>query len=68
MGKIFCLETEWNKSKHDLKYKSSAQSLLDFLENSKGIQYTFRNVATEMDFEYYIHHLYYDSYKLYDIV
>lgn len=68
MGKIFCLETEWNKSKHDLKYKSSAQSLLEFLENSKGIQYTFRNVATETDFEYYIHHLYYDSYKLYDIV
>lgn len=68
MGKIFCLETEWNQSKHCLKFKSSAQSLLEFLENASGISFTFRNVATEQDFIYYIKHLQYDSYKQYDIV
>lgn len=68
MGNIFCLETEWNQSKHDLKSKSSALSLLEFLENANGTKYIFRQVATNNDFEYYMGHLLYDSYNAYNMV
>ena len=34
MNRIFCLETEWDQTVHDLKSKSSALPLLDFLENT----------------------------------
>lgn len=53
MNKIFCLETEWDQSMHDLKKKSTVLPLLDFLENAINIEYTFRQVATESDFNYY---------------
>lgn len=69
MRKIFCLETEWVQNVHSLKSKSSALSLLDFLQNSdKRISFLFRNVATKEDFNFYINHLNYDSYKAYDMV
>lgn len=68
MGKIFCLETEWNQTVHDLKFKPSALSLLEFLENSAGIPFIHRAVATEQDFNFYIEHLSYESYKAYDLV
>ena len=55
MRKIFCLETEWVQNVHSLKSKSSALSLLDFLQNSdKRISFLFRNVATKEDFNFYI--------------
>lgn len=67
MRKIFCLETEWVQSIHSLKSRPSALSLLDFLQNSdKRISFLFRNVATKEDFNFYIDHLYYDSYSSYD--
>lgn len=69
MRKIFCLETEWVQSIHSLKSRPSALSLLDFLQNSdKRISFLFRNVATKEDFNFYIDHLYYDSYSSYDTV
>lgn len=68
MNKIFCLETEWDKSIQDLKKKSAAKSLLEFLENTMNIPYAFRQVATSQDFEYYINHLNYSSYSAYDMV
>ena len=69
MRKIFCLETEWVQSVHCLKNRSSALSLLDFLQNSdKRISFLFRNVATKDDFRFYINHLYYEAYKSYDTV
>lgn len=68
MGKIFCLETEWNKTVHDLKFKPYALSLLEFLENSAGIPFIHRTVATQQDFNFYIEHLLYDSYKAYDTI
>ena len=57
MNKIFCLETEWDQTLHDLKKKSPVLPLLDFLENAIKVDYTFRQVATESDFKYYIEHL-----------
>ena len=54
MNKIFCLETEWDQTLHDLKKKSPVLPLLDFLENAIKVDYTFRQVATESDFKYYI--------------
>ncbi|MCQ2973538.1 MAG: hypothetical protein MJ211_01860 [Bacteroidales bacterium] len=68
MNKIFCLETEWDKSIQDLKKKSAAKSLLEFLENTLEIPYAFRQVATSQDFEYYINHLRFNSYKAYDMI
>lgn len=68
MNKIFCLETEWDQSMHDLKKKSTVLPLLDFLENAINIEYTFRQVATESDFNYYIDHLQQPSYKAYDLI
>ena len=53
MNKIFCLETEWDQTLHDLKKKSPVLPLLDFLENAIKVDYTFRQVATESDFKYY---------------
>jgi hypothetical protein len=68
MSKIFCLETEWKQSIHDLKEKSNVLPLLEFLQTSCGVDYVFRNVATYSDFEYYINHLYYESYNSFDII
>ena len=31
-NKIFCLETEWTQSAHDLKDESQVKPLLDFLK------------------------------------
>ena len=53
---------------HDLKKKSTVLPLLDFLENAINIEYTFRQVATESDFNYYIDHLQQPSYKAYDLI
>lgn len=36
MNRIFCLETEWDQTLHDLKKKSTVLPLLDFLENIQG--------------------------------
>lgn len=68
MNRIFCLETEWDQTLHDLKKKSPVLPLLDFLENAIRIDYTFRQVATESDFKYYIEHLQQPSYSAYDII
>lgn len=70
MNRIFCLETEWDQSKHDLKMKSAVLPLLEFVENkyNLNVPHTFRQVATEADFTYYIEHLLEPSYKCYDFV
>ena len=68
MNRIFCLETEWDQTMHDLKKKSTVLPLLDFLENTINIEYTFRQVATESDFNYYIDHLQQPSYSAYDLI
>ena len=34
MNRIFCLETEWEQTVHDLKSKSAVLPLLDFLRNT----------------------------------
>lgn len=67
-NKIFCLETEWEQSIYDLRYDSKAKPLLEFLNNSSYIDFSFRQVATKADFEYYINHLKQPSYKNYSIV
>ena len=68
MNKIFCLETEWDQTLHDLKKKSPVLPLLDFLENAIKVDYTFRQVATESDFKYYIEHLHQPSYSASDTI
>lgn len=68
MNRIFCLETEWDQTLHDLKKKSTVLPLLDFLENTIKIGYTFRQVATEHDFKYYIEHLQQQCYSAYDFI
>ena len=67
-NKIFCLETEWTQSAHDLKDESQVKPLLDFLKNSNKVDYVFRQVATYFDFNYYISHLKKPSYNSYTIV
>lgn len=70
MDKIFCLETEWDQSVHDLKMKSAVLPLLEFTENkyNLNIPHIFRQVATASDFDYYIKHLREQSYKSYDFI
>lgn len=70
MNRIFCLETEWDQSRHDLKMKSAVEPLLEFVENkyNLNVPYTFRQVATKSDFSYYIEHLLDQTYKMYDFV
>lgn len=70
MNRIFCLETEWDLSIHDLKRKPTVLALLDFMEKTRDIEvpYVYRQVATEHDFNYYIDHLYNASYAPYDVV
>lgn len=68
MNRIFCLETEWNQTIHDLKKKSTVLPVLDFLQNAQKIEYSFRQVATDSDFEYYISHLSQPSYESFDNV
>ena len=68
MNRIFCLETEWEQTVHDLKSKSAVLPLLDFLKNTIKIDYCFRQVATKFDFRYYIEHLQQPSYSAYDLI
>ncbi len=68
MSKIFCLETEWTKSVHDMKKTSPVQSLLEFVNNTLDVPYVFRQVAVLQDFDYYIRHLEAATYDAYDIV
>ena len=42
MNKIFCLETEWDQTLHDLKKKSPVLPRLDFLENAIKVDYIKR--------------------------
>ncbi len=67
MSCIFCLETEWEQSIHDMKKESSARPLLKYL-NSLGTEFVFRQVATLSDFQYYLEHLSRSSYGRFDTV
>lgn len=67
MSSIFCLETEWDQSIHDMKRESSARPLLEYLK-SRGVEYVFRQVATLSEFQYYLNHLSRQSYRRYNTV
>ena len=67
-NKIFCLETEWEQSVSDMKFEPQAKPMLEFLNNSNGIEFAFRQVAAKSEFAYYIRHLKRASYKDYTIV
>ena len=54
MSSIFCLETEWEQSIHDMKKESSVRPLLQYLNASEGTEFVFRQVATRAEFEYYL--------------
>ncbi len=68
MSKVFCLETEWTQTVHDLKEKSTVLSLLEFINGALDVPCVFRQVAASGDFDYYIRHLEKPSYDAYDIV
>ncbi len=68
MSSIFCLETEWEQTIHDMKKDSSARPLLQYLRASDGTEYVFRQVATKSEFEYYLEHLSRLSYRRFDVV
>ncbi|HBZ25644.1 MAG TPA: hypothetical protein DEO54_05310 [Rikenellaceae bacterium] len=69
MKKIFCLETEWDLSKtKKMRDKTSILPLLSFLEQSEGVEYIFRNVASRMDLKYYLSQLKYKTYYDFQIV
>ena len=68
MSGIFCLETEWEQSIHDMKKESSVRPLLQYLNASEGTEFVFRQVATRTEFEYYLEHLSRSSYQRFDIV
>ncbi len=67
MSCIFCLETEWDQSIHDMKKDSSVHPLLQYL-NSLGIEFVFRQVATLNEFKYYIEHLLWATYQRFDTI
>lgn len=67
MSSIFCLETNWDQSIHDMKKESSARPLLEYLK-SRGVEYVFRQVATLSEFHYYLNHLSRQSYRRYNTV
>ena len=68
MSSIFCLETEWEQSIHDMKKESSVRPLLQYLNASEGTEFVFRQVATRAEFKYYLEHLSRSSYHRFDIV
>lgn len=68
MKKIFCLETEWTQSIHDMKDSSLVQPLLEYVKRVNGTQLAFRSVATKSEFDYYIRHLLKDSYRAFNTV
>lgn len=69
MKKIFCLETEWELSKSKkMRDKASMLPLLHFLEQSNGVEFVFRNVASRVDLRYYINELEYKTYKDFQII
>ncbi len=68
MNRVFCLETEWTQTVHDLKKKSTVLSLLEFMNGALDVPYVFRQVAALEDFDYYICHLQNPSYDAYDVI
>lgn len=67
MSSIFCLETEWNQSIHDMKKEPSARPLLEYLK-SRDTEFVYRQVATASEFKYYLEHLLWKSYEKFDVV
>ncbi len=67
MSSIFCLETEWDQTVHDMKKDSSVYHLLQYL-GSMDIEFVFRQVATKSDFEYYLSHHIRAPYEWFDIL
>ena len=67
MSSIFCLETEWDQSVHDMKKESSVRPLLQYLSTT-GCEFVFRQVATLSEFEYYLEHLSRSSYNRFKII
>ena len=67
MSSIFCLETEWEQSIHDMKKDSSVRPLLQYLA-TVGTEYVFSQVATLSEFEYYLDHLSRLTYNRFDII
>lgn len=67
MSRIFCLETEWNQSIHDMKKEPSARPLLEYLK-SLNTEFVYRQVATASEFKYYLEHLLWRSYSTFDVV
>lgn len=70
MNKIFCLETEWTQSVHDMKNASQVLPLLEFAKhcNDMYIPYAHRTVATRSEFDYYMSHLSSAAYDSFDLV
>jgi len=68
MRKIFCLETEWDFTAKKMRDKSSVQPMLTFLEQSAGVEFVFRNVASFRDLSYYIEQLQKKLYKDFQII
>lgn len=62
MNKIFCLETEWDQTIHDLKKKSTVLSLLDFLQNAqkKKIEYIHSDKSQHPPTLNIIFHIYFN--------
>ena len=70
MNKIFCLETEWTQSVHDMKSASQVLPLLEFAKHCEGmiVPYVHRKIATKAEFDYYMQHLSYPAYDNYDLI
>lgn len=68
MSGIFCLETEWEQTIHDMKTDSSARPLLQYLKAADGAESVFRRVATKAEFEYYLEYLSRLSYRIFNVV
>ena len=64
---IICLETEWQITKKRSQLSLNSEPLLRFLEESLGISYIYRRIATLGELEYYLKQFRKNDYDKYEI-
>ena len=65
---IICFETEWEITTGNNRRSLNTEPLLHFMEESYGIPYLYRRIATKTELEYYLKKLSQKRYDKYDIV
>ena len=65
---IICIETEWQITKKKNRLSLNSEPLLRFMEESYGIPFIYRRIATQKELIYYLKQFCKNEYAKYEIL